>query len=337
MTFSKFARENGMIGQVKLLSQLDLYVEGIRQGDLVHMLILGGSGYGKTFTTDLLLRYLDIYLVAVLKATYKEYAGLDIPTYTGMVDKNTNTKKGYFVQSQTPDNDGKVKVESAGDFFVDAVDEAHKIKNPETLYGILDADTKVLILMTNKHSKLKTEIRNGRAKILKVVPYSEAELLEIAKQNLRGRGLTNKKFLKAFAEFIVFASKGVPRTVVSLADDLVKVVKYVKGENLTTASQVIAYVKNYMGIREDGLTEEDILYLSKLHLNGGKAGLQALSTLTRLQPDVLEEMEGYLINEGYVIRPFRREITEKGRRVVEQEKAKDGSNPLTLTELLKGK
>ncbi len=321
MQFSEFTKSKGMVGQRKLLVRLDLYTESILfDGERINLLIQGRSGFGKTYTIDLLLEYFDGMLIAmaieedkklpVWKQRKKEYLSF-------VSTENGGTGEGTFVHSQIATAGGFIELPEG--HFVYFVDEAHLIPNPEFFYGIMSDKNKILILATDQPSRLATPLRNRFKDPLKIVSYSKDELLQIALNNLAEYGITQENLAPDFAEFIVAIAKDVPRRVKHLAHDIYISLKSAKRKlKNVTSSDVIEHVKDFLGVRNDGLTDEDRKYIVKLYKNGGKAGLRLLAQLTGLLKEDIEEMETYLMDEGYIIRPHSRLITPKGTRLAKE-------------------
>ena len=141
MKFSTFAKQRGLVGQKRVLKQLDGYVKYILKGNIISLLIQAPSGFSKTYTTDLLLEYLDYMFIEQNKGKSWNVNKLRKHAYT------PKRGEGVFVYSQMIDETGIVILPD--DFVVCFFDEAHMIKDAEVLYKPLDKKTKIIILATN--------------------------------------------------------------------------------------------------------------------------------------------------------------------------------------------
>lgn len=321
MSFSDFTKQCGMVGQKRLLARLDLYTEAILfDEERINLLIQGRSGFGKTYTVDLLLEYFDRMLITMAKeeaknlSTWKQRKQ-DYLIYSPVAKGGTG--EGTFVHSQIATVGGFIELPEKK--FVYFIDEAHLLSNPESFYEVMADNNKILILATDQPSRLATPLRNRFKDPLKIVSYSKDELLQIALNNLAEYGITQDNLAPDFAEFIVAIAKDVPRRITHLAHDLYISLKSSrrKLENVT-ASDVIEHVKDFLGVRNDGLNDEDRKYLLKLHKNGGKAGLALLSQMTGFLKEDILELEAYLLEEGYITRPHSRLITAKGTQLAKE-------------------
>jgi Holliday junction DNA helicase RuvB len=116
----------------------------------------------------------------------------------------------------------------------------------------------------------------------------------------------NLDFNAVFALQLGQAAGGTPRNarqLVLAARDLA-----CTGQEVTVEA-----VLQLCGVEADGLTRDHIQYLETLSEIGGQGGLAVLSSMLRLHPHILQELERLLVHHGLILfGSTGRELTQKG-------------------------
>lgn len=173
------------------------------------------------------------------------------------------------------------------------VDEAHLIKNAETLYPIMDAHYMTVIILTTEIGSLPEPLVN-RCISVKLVEYTEQELILMCTEY--SKNLLNINIIKE----IVNRCRGVPRNIVNITERVLMHNRYNKDIN-------IKVLLDSFGIYENGFTDLDLKYLEYLKIYG-HASILTLSKALGVPKSTIENyIEPFLLRKNLV------KITSKGR------------------------
>lgn len=177
---------------------------------------------------------------------------------------------------------------------VHIIDEAHRIKDFERLYGWMEEYN--FIFTSNMTSKIPEPFLS-RCFVFRLQNYSEGEIAQIVMEHT---GLD-----EASAFLVAKRSRKIPRTAVRLAQKAEMVLEK-RGDQVTP--DTISGLMDELGIDERGLTPLDKDYLEILQT--GPRSSRELRAMLSIDPDELERMERYLLRLGEI------SITNKGRELV---------------------
>ena len=179
------------VGQARLKNELQYYMEAMENGTKLNILLMGLSGYGKTFLGDIIFNYVR----------YKRGESY----YYYLCNKSLDS-----IQTDRPN------------VFLD---EAHLIVDPEFIYPHLDSGQLNFIIATNEYYTLKEPLSN-RCVNLQIEEYSVDDLQEICRRYFEKQTLTiPEEFAHRVAEiggfprevlqiskrlYIIFGSRGIP-------------------------------------------------------------------------------------------------------------------------------
>jgi Holliday junction resolvasome RuvABC ATP-dependent DNA helicase subunit len=251
-----------IVGQQVWKRTFNILLLSLKEGDNSNILIIGPSGYGKTYIGTLLLNW-------AIKHGRKESVGRIICNGRDLI--------------------------SFGDSAGYLIDEAHKLPTPEHIYGDMDNRNKALIFTTNVWGELPQPLVN-RCIPIQLVEYSLIELGYIAKRYFLKRGIVGET-LPVIYEEIARRCRGVPRTAKKIAEMLL--LGHPKSYNLFSTD--LEDVFQSLGIFKDGFRPYDYNYLKSLEMAGGRAGLQTLASLTSFDRDfICNEIEPFLIKKNLI-------------------------------------
>ena len=127
-----------IVGQTRIKPELSAYMEAMKGGETINMMIRGQSGYGKTHLASVIAKYVSRLA--------------NIHMYLGEECLNIYP-----------------------DVYFHILDEIHEVSSPEPLYHYMDSSIYNFILLTNEFDRLKEPLMN-RCIIVDLEPYSDEEL-----------------------------------------------------------------------------------------------------------------------------------------------------------------
>jgi Holliday junction DNA helicase RuvB len=258
------------IGQERLVKQLSIIAEEIKLGENLNMLFEAPAGHGKNLLAYLLMEYVD-------------------PEYENSIQ--------YFIPESR-----EIKFNPSKRFHY--LDEVHMLSPQELLYPYLSSGRYTIILGTNRFDML-TEAIVTRCHRFQFAEYSDEQIGLMIQLELEKRGVELEYYLcKEIAQYC----RGNPRIAVkNYSHRLGMIFKY--SGIPSTREQIHEIMFEYLGTNNGGFTEFDYQYLEALELNGGKAGLETLKSLTGLpQKTIVEDIEPFLIRRGKIRKTARGRI-----------------------------
>jgi len=136
-----------IVGQNRIKPEIDSYLEAMKSGEPINLMIRGQSGYGKT------------HLAKVIAKTVN-HAG----------------NRAYYL--------GEECLNFLEDCHTHILDEVHEIRNPEFLYPYLDMGRYNFLILTNEFGNLKEPLMN-RCIVVDLEPYTDEELAILISRVLR--------------------------------------------------------------------------------------------------------------------------------------------------------
>ena len=261
--------EHFFIGQTNIINEISPLVDSLVDDINLNFLFRAPSGYGKTYLATCIVNFLRF--------------------------KQKNGTYQYHLGNITAYNPNK---------RIQIIDEVHLLKEPESIYPLIDSSRHTFILCSNEYDELLEPLIN-RCFIFNFDYYSNSEL-EI---------LTKKFFIKkekplpeSFIIMIVNRSRLNPREVLLLCKRLYLVFR-LEGvpENEIELSEILD--KN-IGTSEGGFTNLDLRYLEFLNIHS-RASLNTLSSVLRIpKTTIMSEIEPFLIRKGLIT------ISPRGRMLL---------------------
>ncbi len=254
------------IGQFHIMRQLSFILRDLYRNPSAscNFLLSGPSGYGKT-------------TMAVEIATFL-CDGKDFEVYWADWAKFEFRKRVIFI------------------------DEVHKVKDLENLYGIMDSKQHIMIFATNIEGNLPEAFRN-RCYHFIFSEYNDDELILIAKYAAKFQA-SDESFLE-----IVNAGNRNPRIIGKLCEKL----SAYFSDNPTISSLSVNFnelLKNVFDI-EDGMDTLCRDYLKILEQVGGNASILLLKALLHVDENTLKyDVEPILLKKNLI------KISSKGRSLV---------------------
>jgi Holliday junction resolvasome RuvABC ATP-dependent DNA helicase subunit len=258
-------------GQERILGELDIYAQRIIKGADMNLLFVAPSGHGKTRLSHLFLEYVDPGFTSTLRY---------IPRKSDLTIRR-NTR-----------------------FHM--IDEAHKLKNPETIYDALDSEKYTIVIATNEYDALKEPLANRCIPII-FESYSDKDLAQILEYILVKKGFP---LPKEWYFAVVPYCRNSPRTAVLTAKRLA----FAFGELGVPLSveELHSFMRDTLGSGPGGYTDHDLSYIRTLQLCGGTAGIRTIKGMLNIPLKVIvEDIEPFLITKGRI------QITSKGRTLIE--------------------
>lgn len=142
-----------VVGQTGIKPELSAYMEAMKMGEPINLMIRGQSGYGKNHLAE------------------------KIAVYVSKLQKDRAIWLGEECLLM-PQSDRRTHI----------LDEIHEIKNPEFLYPLLDSGNFNFIILTNEFGNLKEPLMN-RCIVVDLEPYSDEELAILVGRVLRDYGV----------------------------------------------------------------------------------------------------------------------------------------------------
>ena len=250
------------INQKRIITQLNYLEKEIKEGANFNILLRAPSGYGKT---TLALKFLE----------GRDY--IIYPVAKRIEFFSTNKRFHLF-------------------------DEAHTIKNFESIYKFMDSKRYTVIFATNLSGSLPEPVINRCINLI-FESYTNEHIKEILKLNLTvelGEKLIN---------FLSHKCKNNPRIAKRIASQLSIICKYNKIPR--TTGELEQYLEA-IGIYKYGLNELDVKYLEFLQ-EVKVSSLERIQRGTGLDRDtIINEIEPYLIRKDFIRVSSRgREFTGK--------------------------
>ena len=278
------------IGQKNLKQILKAYIKGMTELNKVfpHMLIDGRAGTGKTTIAYLVAKYLDLPFVECVTNT--------IVSPQQFVDKLAECQGGIFFMDEIHEINRKV-----ANFILPILEDfqinGKRIK-PFTLFS---ATTEKGTLI----KKFKPLV--DRMKIQKTLDSYTIEELKILAEQYKNKSFPNKKIAEEIYWKIAKNCRGTPRIAIRWIESYIFM-------RCTIEEVFKAY-----NIVKDGITTDDIKVLKLLEEKEKGVGLKSLSAfLGTSEENYLYQIEGYLIEKGLITITSRRQITEKGKKFLNE-------------------
>lgn len=281
---------NEYIGQSSLKEILKGYIKGCKKLNkpFPHMLIDGKAGMGKTTIAYLIAKMLNKPFVETVATTLK--------SEQQFVDKLAECQGGILFLDEIHMINKRV-----ANFILPILEDfqvnGKRIK-PFSLF----------CCTTEKGSLLrKFKPLIDRMKIQKTLEdYTEAELTILTKQYAK-KTFPDNIINDDIFEQIAKNCRGTPRIAIRYIESFIYM-----GLN-------IEEIFKMYGIVKDGLTKEDIKVLELLNEKEKGVGIKAMSAfLGTSEENYSYQIEGYLIQKGYITITSRRQITEKGKNFLKE-------------------
>ncbi len=184
------------------------------------------------------------------------------------------------------------------------IDEAHKMKNPEILFPLMDKHSNSVVLLTTDLGVLPEPLVNRCYRLI-LQEYSQDDLLEIARYY---SSKSRTKFTIPMLRVIVERSRNIPREIKNMVD---RIILHQRSGEFYWDIEYLKVMLDTLGVYEGGFTYFDIEYLAYLKSIGGNASLTTICHgIKQSKETITNYIEPFLIKKGYII------ITSKGRKLI---------------------
>lgn len=287
------------VGQTALKERLRIHIQAANADErpLDHCLFAAPPGYGKTTLSGIIATEMGM-----------DFRSLTMPVQPRVI---ASLLAGWDGGVLLLDEFHRAPSQQQQDLLTLALDGYLQVTSGRRIYH----DYLTIILATTKAEKIDAAVADRFAINPRFADYTDADMAQIVTNMGRKVDIT---FPKAMALALGRASGGAPRVARSLvlaARDLKRT-----GHKLTVES-----VLNLTGMAADGLSPNHIAYLRSLRDLGGLAGLQTLSSMLRLHPSVLQDLERLLVERRMItLQPNGRELTDRGHLKLSTDQSKRG-------------
>lgn len=278
------------IGQKNLKAILQSYLKGTKEmnKNFPHLLISGRAGTGKTTVIYLLSKYLNVPFVECVANT--------IVSPQQLVDKLAEVKGGILFLDEIHTINKKVAN------FILPILEDFQINGQKILPFTFASATTEAGTLIKKYKPFFDRMKINK----ELDPYTLEELSILTKQykdkNFPSKNISEDTYLK-----IAKNCRATPRIAIRLLESYIYM-----------GCSIEEVFKAY-NIIKDSLTENDVKVLRLLAEKEKGIGLKALASyLATSEENYLYQIEGYLIEQGYITITNRRMINDKGKEFLKE-------------------
>jgi holliday junction DNA helicase RuvB len=291
------SRLSDYVGQNKIVSELKIYLEAVKQRNeaIDHILFYGPPGLGKTTLAYIIGKELQIYVEST------SGPALEHPGDIAAILTNLGRKDALFIDEihrLTRIVEEKL-YPAMEDFRLDLV----MGQGPAARVIPLELEPFTLIGATTRFGALSSPLRDRFGIIFRLEFYSVEELMQVV---MRASKILNIPADEDGAREIASRSRGTPR----IANRLLRRVRdfaQVTSDG-TITQKIVAKALGIMEIDEHGLDPMDrrLLRVIARNYGGGPVGIDTLATALMEDRETIEDVyEPYLIQLGFLHRTMR--------------------------------
>jgi holliday junction DNA helicase RuvB len=291
------SRLSDYVGQNKIVSELKIYLEAVKQRNeaIDHILFYGPPGLGKTTLAYIIGKELQIYVEST------SGPALEHPGDIAAILTNLGRKDALFIDEihrLTRIVEDKL-YPAMEDFRLDLV----MGQGPAARVIPLELEPFTLIGATTRFGALSSPLRDRFGIIFRLEFYSVEELMQVV---MRASKILNIPADEDGAREIASRSRGTPR----IANRLLRRVRdfaQVTSDG-TITQKIVAKALGIMEIDEHGLDPMDrrLLRVIARNYGGGPVGIDTLATALMEDRETIEDVyEPYLIQLGFLHRTMR--------------------------------
>lgn len=302
---------NDYQGQDKIKKALSFYIKAAKmRGEcLDHIIIYGPSGLGKTTLANIIGKEMGQLVISVSAPTLKTVD--DLISLLRSVGKD----QILFIDEihRLPKKLEEVLYFAMEDFTVDVTIDGVKEREDLPPFTLIGATTAM--------GMLSEPLRNRFQITLELTPYNRENLSDIVIESMKKLG---GEIGRECAKMIADRSRGIPR----IANGFVRRVQdfaMVMNEGKVN-TEVVNETFDFLGIDENGLTNQDRRYLETLFYRFGykSVGIDTICSALNDDKNTIEKtVEPYLIQEGFIAKtPRGRVLTKKAISTIEKWESK---------------
>ncbi len=291
------ARLSEYVGQQKIISELKIYLEAVKQRNeaLDHILFYGPPGLGKTTLAYIIGRELNIN-VETTSGPAMEHPGDIAAILTNLGHRDALFIDEIHRLSRIVEEKLYPAME---DFRLDLI----MGQGPAARVIPLELEPFTLIGATTRFGALSSPLRDRFGIIFRLEFYTVDELMQIV---LRAAKILNIQTDEAGAREIAARSRGTPRIANRLLRRVRDFAQVTSGGKITLS--VVSKALGIMDIDEHGLDPMDrrLLFVIARNYAGGPVGIDTLATALMEDRETIEDVyEPYLIQMGFLHRTSR--------------------------------
>jgi len=270
------------VGQVNMKTRLQIRIDAARKTGkaLDHVLLCGPPGMGKTTIANLIADKMVVDLYSTI-----------MPINPRMLQRLVMSHHGVLFLDEIHRAPVKQQEE-----LLPLLEDGYLMRpNGQKIYS-----TYLTIIGATTEPEGLIKPLYDRFKIRPLFEsYTPEEMMEMVTGMAARVGVSlSEEILAGIAR----ASVGVPRNARSLVDSAAALIHIGREPSVDDVLELA-------GITSDGLSEQHVEYLKALDVLGGRAGLAILSTMLRLHPKVINDLERVLVTKQLI------EFTTGGREM----------------------
>lgn len=290
-------------GQPQIKEMLEIYIAAAKMRDeaLDHVIIYGPSGCGKSTVAHIVANEMGANCIVQAAPALKSKDDLtdllcglhkgDVLFLDEIHSLNKKMQEVLFVAME--------------EFYVNVVTDEGIFKQPLPHFTLIGA--------TTDFGKLSEPVRNRFQIPLELVPYENDHIASIVSRSFEAMGVDIDYDC---AMSIARRTRGVPRVANGYVRRVYDFALVLNNGEIT--EEIVDKTFKVAGIDANGLTRQDIKYLSLLDKTGRTLGVDSVASYLNVDKASIENViEPYLLSQGYIVKtPRGRSITAEGKEIL---------------------
>lgn len=285
------------IGQKALKTRLAVHIQAALTDDrtLDHCFFAAPPGMGKTTLSGI-----------IASEMCSDFRALTMPVQPKVLANMLATWDGGILLL---DEFHRASSQQQQDLLTLACDGYLQVTNGRRIYHY----SLTIVIATTKAEKIDAAVADRFPIAPRFEDYTDEDMAQIVTNMGRKVGI---RFDTETAFALGQASGGAPRAARSL-------VLAARDLRRTKQKATIESILDLTGMSPDGLSQNHYAYLRALRDLGGTAGLQVLSSMLRVHPSVVQNLERLLVSRRMILlQPNGRELTDQGYSKVAETRRK---------------